>query len=224
IHSSVSKFFQPDELQSISEAFQAEAGDLILIVSGKESVVFDSLGFLRRDLAGKMGLLDDNEYKLLWVVDFPLLEYSEEDARYVAKHHPFTSPKTEDIPLMDTDPGKVMANAYDIVLNGVELGGGSIRIHDRELQQKMFRVLKLTEEEIRTKFGYFLDAFHYGTPPHGGLAYGLDRMAMLLCKEKSIREVIAFPKNQNAVCAMSDAPTTATEEQLKELAITVIEE
>lgn len=224
IHSSVSKFFQPDELQSISEAFQAEAGDLILIVSGKESVVFDSLGFLRRDLAGKMGLLDDNEYKLLWVVDFPLLEYSEEDARYVAKHHPFTSPKTEDIPLMDTDPGKVMANAYDIVLNGVELGGGSIRIHDRELQQKMFRVLNLTEEEIRTKFGYFLDAFHYGTPPHGGLAYGLDRMAMLLCKEKSIREVIAFPKNQNAVCAMSDAPTTATEEQLKELAITVIEE
>jgi aspartyl-tRNA synthetase len=224
ISSSVSKFFGQEELQGIASVFKANVNDLILIVSGKETVVFDSLGFLRRDLAGKLGLLDDNEYKLLWVVDFPLLEYSEEDARFMAKHHPFTSPKTEDIPLMDTDPAKVLANAYDIVLNGVELGGGSIRIHDRELQQKMFRVLKLTEEEIQTKFGYFLDAFHYGTPPHGGLAYGLDRMAMLLCKEKSIREVIAFPKNQNAVCAMSDAPTSASDEQLKELAITVTRE
>ncbi|HCU08062.1 MAG TPA: aspartate--tRNA ligase [Clostridiales bacterium] len=224
ISSSVSKFFSQEDLQSIAAVFEAKVNDLILIVSGKETVVFDSLGFLRRDLAGKMGLLDDNDYKLLWVVDFPLLEYSEENARYMAKHHPFTSPKPEDIPIMDTDPGSVLANAYDIVLNGVELGGGSIRIHDRELQQKMFRVLQLTEDEIQSKFGYFLDAFHYGTPPHGGLAYGLDRMAMLLCKEKSIREVIAFPKNQNAVCAMSDAPTSATEEQLKELAITVTPE
>lgn len=224
IGSSLSKFFEPDELKALAVHMDGKPGDLILIVSGKDSVVYDSLGFLRRDLAGKLGLLDDGVYKLLWVVDFPLLEYSEEDQRYMAKHHPFTSPKIEDIPLMDTDPGKVLANAYDIVLNGVELGGGSIRIHDRELQRKMFQVLKLTDEEIQNKFGYFLDAFNYGTPPHGGLAYGLDRIAMLLCKEKSIREVIAFPKNQNAVCAMSDAPTFASEEQLNELAIAVIPE
>ncbi len=224
ISSSVSKFFTQEQLRKIADKFQAKINDLILIAWGKENVVYNSLGFLRRDLAGKLGLLNDVDYKLLWVVDFPLLEYSEEENRYMAMHHPFTSPKQEDIPLMDTDPGKVLANAYDIVLNGVELGGGSIRIHDRNLQQKMFEVLMLTEEEIRLKFGYFLDAFKYGTPPHGGLAYGLDRMAMLLCGEKSIREVIAFPKNQNAVCAMSDAPTIASAEQLKELAIMVTEE
>jgi aspartyl-tRNA synthetase len=224
IASSVSKFFTQEELQKIAEVFGAKENDLILIVCGKQSVVYDSLGFLRRDLAGKLGLLKDKDYKLLWVVDFPLLEYSEEENRYMAMHHPFTSPKEEDIPLLDTDPGKVLANAYDIVLNGVELGGGSIRIHDRNLQHKMFEVLMLSEEEIRLKFGYFLDAFKYGTPPHGGLAYGLDRLAMLLCGEKSIREVIAFPKNQNAVCAMSDAPTIASLEQLKELAIKVTEE
>lgn len=223
IASGVSKFFTQDELKSITNLFNAKQNDLILIVSGEEDVVYDSLGFLRRDLAGKLGLLKDTDYKLLWVVDFPLLEYSKEANRYMAKHHPFTSPKPEHIPLMDTDPGKVLANAYDIVLNGVELGGGSIRIHDSNLQKKMFEVLKLTPEEIAQKFGYFLDAFKYGTPPHGGLAYGLDRMAMLLCGEKSIREVIAFPKNQNAVCAMSDAPTTATDEQLEELAIKVVE-
>lgn len=224
IASSVSKFFTQDELRHIANHFNAKPNDLILIVSGEDDVVFDSLGFLRRDLAGKLGLLKDNDYKLLWVVDFPLLEYSKEEDRYMAKHHPFTSPKPEHIPLMDTDPGKVLANAYDIVLNGVELGGGSIRIHDSNLQQKMFEVLRLTPEEIAVKFGYFLDAFKYGTPPHGGLAYGLDRMAMLLCGEKSIREVIAFPKNQNAVCAMSDAPTVASAEQLNELAIEVVEE
>lgn len=224
IASSVSKFFSQDELKNIANHFNAKTNDLILIVSGEDDVVFDSLGFLRRDLAGKLDLLKDTDYKLLWVVDFPLLEYSKEEDRYMAKHHPFTSPKPEHIPLMDTDPGKVLANAYDIVLNGVELGGGSIRIHDSSLQQKMFEVLRLTPEEIAIKFGYFLDAFKYGTPPHGGLAYGLDRMAMLLCGEKSIREVIAFPKNQNAVCAMSDAPTIASDEQLQELAIKVVEE
>lgn len=223
IASGVSKFFSQEELRNITNLFGAKPNDLILIVSGEEDVVYDSLGFLRRDLAGKLGLLKDTDYKLLWVVDFPLLEYSKEEDRFMAKHHPFTSPKPEDIALMDTDPGKVLANAYDIVLNGVELGGGSIRIHDSSLQQKMFEVLNLTPEEIEQKFGYFLDAFKYGTPPHGGLAYGLDRMAMLLCGEKSIREVIAFPKNQNAVCAMSDAPTTASDEQLEELAIKVVE-
>lgn len=224
IASSVSKFFTQDELKAIASHFNAKTNDLILIVSGEDDVVFDSLGFLRRDLAGKLGLLKDTDYKLLWVVDFPLLEYSKEEDRYMAKHHPFTSPKPEHISLLDTNPEKVLANAYDIVLNGVELGGGSIRIHDSALQQKMFEVLQLTPEEIAIKFGYFLDAFKYGTPPHGGLAYGLDRMAMLLCGEKSIREVIAFPKNQNAVCAMSDAPTIASDEQLNELAIAIVEE
>ena len=224
IASSVSKFFTQNELKAIASHFNAKTNDLILIVSGEDDVVFDSLGFLRRDLAGKLGLLKDTDYKLLWVVDFPLLEYSKEEDRYMAKHHPFTSPKPEHISLLDTNPEKVLANAYDIVLNGVELGGGSIRIHDSALQQKMFEVLQLTPEEIAIKFGYFLDAFKYGTPPHGGLAYGLDRMAMLLCGEKSIREVIAFPKNQNAVCAMSDAPTIASDEQLTELAIAIVEE
>lgn len=224
IASGVSKFFTQDELKDIANLFNAKTNDLILIVSGEDDVVYDSLGFLRRDIAGKLGLLKDTDYKLLWVVDFPLLEYSKEEDRYMAKHHPFTSPKEEHIPLMDTDPGKVLANAYDIVMNGVELGGGSMRIHDSALQQKMFEVLKLTPEDIAIKFGYFLDAFKYGTPPHGGLAYGLDRIVMLLCGEKSIREVIAFPKNQNAVCAMSDAPTLASDEQLRELAIEVVEE
>jgi len=223
ITSSVSKFFNQDELENISRIFHANPGDLILIASGPENVVYDSLGFLRRDIASRLGLLNDNEYKLLWVVDFPMFEYSEEECRYVAKHHPFTSPKHEDIPKLDTDPGSVLANAYDIVLNGVELGGGSIRIHDRALQKKIFQTLSLEEEEIQMKFGYFLDAFQYGTPPHGGLAYGLDRLAMLLCHEKSIREVIAFPKNQNAVCAMSDAPTYATGQQLQELSIAVVD-
>jgi len=221
ISSSVSKFFEPDELEHISRVFYAEPGDLILIASGAESVVYDSLGFLRRDIAAQLGLLNDDEYKLLWVVDFPMFEYSEEDGRYAAMHHPFTSPKTEDIPKLESDLSSVLANAYDIVLNGVELGGGSIRIHDKSLQQQVFRALSLSETEMSEKFGFFLDAFNYGTPPHGGIAYGLDRLAMLLCKEKSIREVIAFPKNQNAVCPMSDAPTFATAEQLVELSISV---
>lgn len=224
IASGVSKFFTQDELKNIANLFHAKLNDLILIVSGEDDIVYDSLGFLRRDLAGKLGLLKDTDYKLLWVVDFPLLEYSKEEDRYMAKHHPFTAPKTEHIPLMDSDPGEVLANAYDIVMNGVELGGGSMRIHDSSLQQKMFEVLQLTPEDIAIKFGYFLDAFKYGAPPHGGLAYGLDRIAMLLCGAKSIREVIAFPKNQNAVCAMSDAPTVASDEQLHELSIAVVEE
>lgn len=223
IASSVSKFFEPDELENIARVFQAEPGDLILIVSGAQTIVYDSLGFLRRDIAGRMGLLDDGEFQLVWVTDFPLFEYSEEEQRYVSMHHPFTAPKAEHTPLLDTEPKRVLANAYDIVLNGVELGGGSIRIHDSDLQKKVFRILALDEEEIQSKFGYFLDAFRYGTPPHGGIAYGLDRFAMLLGGEKSIREVIAFPKNQNAVCAMSDAPTYATDEQLEELHIRVEE-
>ena len=179
---------------------------MIFIVSGKSSVVFDSLGFLRREVAGKLGILDDSQYNFLWVYDFPLYEYDEEERRYFAMHHPFTSPKIEDIPYMETDPAKVKAKAYDIVLNGVELGGGSIRIHDQELQKLMFKCLGLSDDEANEKFGFLIEAFKYGTPPHGGLAYGLDRLVMLLSGEHSIREVIAFPKNQAAMCMVSEAP------------------
>ena len=219
ITSSVNKFFSKEELEELLAVFKAQEGDLVLIAADKKKVVFDSLGFLRRDIAGKMGLLDDNQFNFLWVVDFPLYEYDEETQRFYAMHHPFTSPKLEDIPLLDAEPEKVRAKAYDIVLNGVELGGGSIRIHDRTLQRKMFEVLGLTEEECQRKFGFLLEAFRYGTPPHGGLAYGLDRLVMLLTGENSIREVIAFPKNQSAQCMVSDAPSPAGEEQLEELGI-----
>lgn len=224
ITSSFNKFYDAAELKKLAAVFDAENNDLILIVAGAEKVVFDSLGFLRRELAGRLGLLDDKTFDLLWVVDFPLLEYNEEAGRFTAMHHPFTSPHIEDIPLLTTDPGKVRAKAYDIVLNGVEIGGGSIRIHDRELQKTMFRTLGLTDEEAANKFGFLLEAFKYGVPPHGGLAYGLDRMIMLLRGEKSIREVIAFPKNQAAVCLLSEAPSPAGEEQLKELGIALVKE
>ena len=217
--SSINKFFNQEQLAEISEVFYGKPGDLIMIVADKPSIVYDSLGHLRREVASKLGMLDDNVYNLLWVVDFPLYEYNEEDGRYYAMHHPFTSPRLQDIALLDTDPAKVKAQAYDIVLNGTELGGGSIRIHDRKLQKKMFDVLGLSDEEANSKFGFLLDAFKYGTPPHGGLAYGLDRLAMLLSGENSIREVIAFPKNQNAICMMTGAPGFISEDQLEELAI-----
>jgi len=219
IVSSIGKFFDQDQLRKITEIFSGKPGDLILIVADKKSIVYDSLGHLRREIASRLGLLDDKQYNLLWVVDFPLYEYNEDDGRYYAMHHPFTSPKIEDIPLLDSEPQNVKAQAYDIVLNGVELGGGSIRIHDRNLQKKMFQVLSYSDEEAVSKFGFLLEAFKYGTPPHGGLAYGLDRLAMLLAGEDSIREVIAFPKNQNAVCMMSGAPGLITEDQLEELSI-----
>lgn len=219
ITSSVNKFFDQDQLRAIADVFEAKAGDLILIVSDKKQVVFDSLGFLRRHIAGELGLLDDSRYNLLWVVDFPLYEYDEETDQYHAKHHPFTSPNPEHLDILETDPANVKAQAYDIVLNGVELGGGSIRIHDRELQERMFRVLGLGEQEIEEKFGFLVEAFKYGTPPHGGLAYGLDRLVMLLTHQPSIREVIAFPKNQAAQCMVSEAPAAAGDGQLEELGI-----
>lgn len=219
IASSVNKFFSPEELGKIADVFEAKAGDLILIISDKKQVVFDSLGFLRRHIAGEMGLLDDHQYNLLWVVDFPLYEYDEETGEYHAKHHPFTSPNPEDLDRLESDPESVKAQAYDIVLNGVELGGGSIRIHDRNLQERMFRVLGLSQEEIDEKFGFLVEAFKYGAPPHGGLAYGLDRLVMLLTHQSSIREVIAFPKNQAAQCMVSQAPSPVSEEQLAELGI-----
>lgn len=221
--SSVNKFFSQDELKEIADEFDAKTGDLILIVADQPKVVYDSLGFLRRHVADQMGLLDPHQYNLLWVVNFPMFEKNE-DGEVTAMHHPFTHPRTEDIPLLDTDPMHVGSDTYDIVLNGVEMGGGSIRIHDRDLQQKMFDILGITKEESERKFGFLLEAFKYGAPPHGGLAYGLDRMIMLLTGESSIREVMAFPKNQNAQCLVSDAPNTVDDEQLKELGIAVTEE
>ena len=220
-NSSVNKFFDQEELGRIAGVFGAKDGDLILIVSDRAGVVFDTLGFLRREAASRMGLLNDREFKLFWVVDFPLFEKDDETGELKAMHHPFTSPKSEDIPLLDKEPEKVRANAYDIVLNGVELGGGSIRIHDRDLQSKMFDILGLTPEECEDKFGFLIEAFKYGAPPHGGLAYGLDRLVMLLLGEPSIREVMAFPKNQNAQCLVSDAPSPVDREQLDELGIDV---
>ncbi|MDD6311242.1 MAG: aspartate--tRNA ligase [Firmicutes bacterium] len=219
VSSSVNKFFTPEQLKEIADKMGAQAGDLILIVSDKNKVVYDSLGFLRRHIAGEMGLLDDNQFNFLWVVDFPLFEYDEKEDRWSAMHHPFTSPKAEHAQLLKTNPHEALANAYDIVLNGVELGGGSIRIHDKEMQEDMFRALNMSDEEINEKFGFLVDAFKYGTPPHGGLAYGLDRLVMLLTGEKSIREVIAFPKNQNAQCMVSEAPGIVDQQQLDELGI-----
>ena len=217
--SSVNKFFDQDQLAEIAKVFDAKVGDLILIVADKAKVVFDSLGFLRRHIADLLGLLDDTQFNLLWVTEFPMFEKDDETGELKAMHHPFTHPKEEDIPLLDTEPEKVKADAYDIVLNGVELGGGSIRIHERDLQTKMFKALNLTEEECQEKFGFLLDAFKYGAPPHGGLAYGLDRLVMLLCGQHSIREIIAFPKNQNAQCMVCEAPGTVEEAQLEELGI-----
>ena len=217
--SSVNKFFTQEQLAEIANVFEAKVGDLIFICSDKAKVVFDSLGFLRREIAKRMGLLDDSQYNLLWVVDFPLFEKDDETGELHAMHHPFTSPKIEQMHLLDTNPEAVKANAYDIVLNGVELGGGSIRIHDKDVQAKMFEVLGLTKEECDEKFGFLIEAFKYGVPPHGGLAYGLDRLVMLLLGESSIREVMAFPKNQNAQCLVSEAPAPVDDTQLEELGI-----
>ncbi len=222
--SSIGKYYDDEALAAVAGRTGAAEGDLILIVAGRDKVVFDSLGFLRRHIAGEMGLLDDDDYRFLWVTDFPLFEYDEEEGRYTAMHHPFTSPKDEDAGIVLTDPGKAHAKAYDIVLNGVELGGGSIRIHDRELQKTMFKALGLGEKEIEEKFGFLVEAFRYGAPPHGGLAYGLDRLVMLLAGEKSIRDVIAFPKNQSAQCMVSGAPSPVDGAQLAELGIGVVSE
>lgn len=219
IKSSVNKFFSQEQLAEIAAVFGAKTGDLILIVADKAKVVFDSLGFLRRHVAGILGLLDDSKFNLLWVTDFPMFEKDDETGELKAMHHPFTNPKAEDIPLLDTEPEKVKADAYDIVLNGVELGGGSIRIHDAQLQARMFKALRLTDEECQEKFGFLLEAFKYGVPPHGGLAYGLDRLVMLLTGSSSIREVMAFPKNQNAQCMVCEAPGVVEEDQLEELGI-----
>ena len=221
--SSFAKFLSEAELEAIKAELEFAPGDLVLVVADKDSVVFDTLGFLRRECAGRLGLLRWNDFKFLWVTEFPLLEYSEEDGRYYAKHHPFTSPMDEDMQYIDSDPGRVRAKAYDIVLNGVELGGGSIRIHSPEIQSKMFDVLGLTPEEAKIKFGYLLEAFKYGVPPHGGMAFGLDRLIMLTLGIDDIRDVIAFPKVQNASELMTKCPSPADPKALAELGIAVVD-
>ncbi len=224
LSSSYAKFLTDEENEAIKSTMNAEAGDLILIVADKNRVVFDSLGALRCECAKRMNILDPFDFKFLWVTEFPLLEYSEEDGRFYAMHHPFTSPMDEDLQYLDSDPGRVRAKAYDIVLNGTELGGGSIRIHDGAIQSKMFEVLGLSESEAQEKFGYLLDAFKYGVPPHGGLAFGLDRLVTLMLGLEDIRDVIAFPKVQNASELMTKCPSEPDKNALSELCIAVVSE
>ena len=222
IKSPIAKFLTEDQMNKIISTMNAEKGDLILIVADKNSIVFQSLGALRLELAKKFDLIKDkNEFNFTWITEFPLFEYSEEEGRYTACHHPFTAPMDEDIDMIETDPGKVRSKAYDLVLNGAELGGGSIRIHTIELQERMLRALGFTEEQAWESFGFLLEAFKFGPPPHGGLAFGLDRMVMFLAGTDNIKDVIAFPKNQNAYCYLSEAPNIVDEKQLKDLGIKV---
>lgn len=215
--SSFAKFLKPEEMEAIKERVNFKDGDLLLVVADTNKVVFDSLGALRCEVANRLGLLNNNEFKFLWVTEFPLLEWDEEEGRFFAMHHPFTAPMEEDWEYIDSDPGRVRARAYDIVLNGTELGGGSIRIYDSEMQSKMFEVLGFTPEEAQEKFGFLLNAFKYGVPPHGGMAYGFDRLLMLMTGAPSIRDVIAFPKVQNASELMTECPGPIDEKQLNEL-------
>ena len=221
--SSFAKFMTEEELHALVVAMDGKPGDLLLFAADKNKVVWDVLGALRLEIAKNLGLLHKDEYKFLWITEFPLLEWSEEQNRFVAMHHPFTMPMEEDLDKIDTDPGAVRAKAYDITLNGTEIGGGSIRIHQNDIQSKMFEVLGFTKEQAQNQFGFLLDAFKYGVPPHAGLAYGLDRLIMLMAKEDSIREVIAFPKVKDASCLMSGAPDVVDPKQLAELDIAVIE-
>lgn len=218
---SLSKFLSDDELGLIVKAFNGKIGDLILICADENKIVFEVLGNLRIFIAKEENLIDEDKLNFLWVVDFPLLEWDEDSGRFFAMHHPFTKPMEDDIPLLETDPGRVRAQAYDMVLNGVEIGGGSMRINTTELQNKMFKVLGLKEEEIEAKFGFLLNAFKYGVPPHGGIAFGLDRVAMLIVKGSSIRDVIAFPKVKDTSCPLTNAPSQVSKEQLKELEILI---
>ena len=220
--SSFAKFMTEEELDALVKAMDGEAGDLLLFAADKNKIVWDVLGNLRLEIARNLDLLDKNVYKFLWVTEFPEFEYSEEQGRYVAMHHPFTMPMEEDIPLLKTNPEKVRARAYDIVLNGTELGGGSIRIHQDDVQETMFEALGFTKEKANEQFGFLINAFKYGVPPHAGLAYGLDRLIMLMAKQDSIRDVIAFPKVKDASCLMTDAPNVVDDKQLQELCLDVV--
>ena len=222
VKSSIAKFLTDDVTEAIVKRMNAEEGDAILIVADKDSVVFQSLGALRLHLAKEFDLIKDkNEFNFTWITEFPLFEYSEEEDRYTACHHPFTAPMDEDLDMIESDPGKVRSKAYDLVLNGEELGGGSIRIHTMDLQERMFKALGFTEEDAWDRFGFLLEAFKFGPPPHGGLAFGLDRMVMFLAGTENIKDVIAFPKNQNAYCFLSEAPNIVDHKQLKELGIEI---
>ena len=219
--SSVDKFFNADELKAVAQACDAKAGDLILILAGKAAKTKTALGVLRLEMGNRLGLRDPFNYKLLWVVDFPLLEWDEEAGRFFAMHHPFTAPKPEDDAMLETDPGKVRANAYDMVINGVEVGGGSIRIHDKNLQKRMFKALGFSDEEAQAQFGFLMNAFEYGAPPHGGLAFGFDRLCALFGGADSIRDYIAFPKNNAGRDTMSESPSPISQAQLDELDLKV---
>ena len=221
--SSFAKFMTEDELKALVEAMQGEPGDLLLFAADKNKVVYNVLGALRLEVAAQMGIIDEDKFNFLWVTEFPLLEWDDEENRYTAMHHPFTMPMDEDLELLDTDPGKVRAKAYDIVLNGTELGGGSVRIFQSDVQEKMFECLGFSKEDAYNRFGFLLNAFKYGVPPHAGLAYGLDRLVMLLVKADSIREVIAFPKVKDASCLMTNAPDVVDDKQLEELQISVVQ-
>lgn len=220
LKSPITKFFTEEEVKAILERVKAEPNDVIMFVADKDNdVVFNSLGQLRLQLGKKLNLIDESKYNFLWVVDFPLLEWNEEEKRYKAMHHPFTMPKAEDLPYLESEPGKVRADAYDIVLNGYEIGGGSIRINDPEIQEKMFKAINIDEETVKERFGYLIEAFKYGVPPHAGMAFGFDRLIMLITKTNNIKDVIAFPKVQNASCLMTNAPSEVELKQLKELHI-----
>ena len=224
VKSSFAKFMTEEQMQALIAAMNGEAGDLLLFAADKNKVVWDSLGALRIELAKQLELLDKNEYRFVWITEFPLLEWSEEQNRFVAMHHPFTMPMEEDLQYIESDPGRVRAKAYDIVLNGNEIGGGSVRIYQDDIQEKMFHALGFTDEQAYSQFGFLLDAFKYGVPPHAGLAYGLDRLVMLMAKQDSIRDVIAFPKIKDASCLMTEAPTPADTKQLEELGLEVVTE
>ena len=221
VKSSFAKFMTDEQMGALVKAMDGEPGDLLLFAADKNKVVWDSLGALRVELAKQLELLDKNEYRFVWITEFPLLEWSEEQNRFVAMHHPFTMPMEEDIQYIESDPGRVRAKAYDIVLNGNEIGGGSVRIFQDDIQEMMFKALGFTKEQAYSQFGFLLDAFKYGVPPHAGLAYGLDRLVMLMAKQDSIRDVIAFPKIKDASCLMTEAPTPASEKQLEELSLAV---
>jgi aspartyl-tRNA synthetase len=221
LKSSVDKFYSPEDLQKIAGAFNAKPNDLVLVLAGEAHKTRKALNELRLEMGNRLNLRDPNIYKPLWVIDFPLLEWDEESKRFYAMHHPFTSPKPEDIPLLDTDTAKVRANAYDLVINGVEIGGGSIRIHNKDLQKKMFQILGFTDEDAQNQFGFLMNAFEFGAPPHGGIAFGFDRWTAMFSGVDSIREVIAFPKNNAGQDMMIDSPSVISTDQLKELGISV---